>query len=471
MVGCMSNDVPAGWYPNPDPAKPGTLRWWDGTGWTDYEHTDFTQINADNLSKREARALIAQMQQSIHALEDIINRHGLRKYEDFTQWRQERINGLNKFHADVELAVADLKEQQASVLEQLGTLRSEVVSLENTRQFQEVGLFDFEHPAEDSTTLATELAAVRKQIKDAIRNKTAASSVHGFTFNNSTAQGARFTNALTKLMLRAYNAEAENAIKTTKAGNLATAQARLTRAAVQIAKNGQMIDLHITDYFHNLRLKEIELAHRHLKALQREKELERERKAELREQRKAEQELKREQERLEKEKAHYQATLAALQAKGDEAGMQRMLAKLEDVERAISDVDYRVANIRAGYVYVISNIGSFGPGVVKIGMTRRLEPMDRVRELGDASVPFKFDVHALFFADDAVSIEQMLHQEFAKHRINRVNLRREFFAVSPQDVLEKLKEHNVEVLEFVLNPPAEEYVESEQFRELDRSPM
>lgn len=460
----VMTETPAGWYPNPDVNKPGTVRWWDGSEWTEHEHTDFSTIDPTRISKRDARALIGQMQQSIYTLESIINRHGLRKFEDFTQWRQERLDGLNKYHADIDQEVARLKQERDSVQAEVEALRGEVVTLTHARDFQEVGLFDYEHPAESSTQLATELETVRMKIKSAIRNKYATTSVDGFTFNNSVAQGTRFSNALAKLMLRAYNAEAENAIKTTKAGNLATAQARLSRAAEQIAKNGAMIQLQITDHFHHLRLQEIELAHRHLKAVQREKELEREHRAELREQRKAELELKKEQERLEKEKAHYQATLATLRAKGDEEGVERLLAKLEDVDRAIHDVDYRAANIRAGYVYVISNIGSFGPDVVKIGMTRRLDPMDRVRELGDASVPFRFDVHALFFADDAVSVENMLHKEFSHSRINQVNFRREYFQTTPEEVLEALKQHRVEVLEFTVDPEAEEFRESQSIR-------
>ena len=83
------------------------------------------------------------------------------------------------------------------------------------------------------------------------------------------------------------------------------------------------------------------------------------------------------------------------------------------VDEAIDGVEQRAANVRAGYVYVISNVGAFGPDVVKIGMTRRLEPMDRVRELGDASVPFRFDIHALFFSDDAVALETTLHQRLS----------------------------------------------------------
>lgn len=123
-------------------------------------------------------------------------------------------------------------------------------------------------------------------------------------------------------------------------------------------------------------------------------------------------------------------------------------------------VDYRAANHRAGYVYVISNVGAFGEQMVKIGMTRRLDPMDRVRELGDASVPFNFDVHALFFANDAVGIEAEVHRRMADRRVNRVNLRREFFYATPHDVLEHLRELAGDVLRFDETPEAIEFRQS-----------
>jgi hypothetical protein len=109
-------------------------------------------------------------------------------------------------------------------------------------------------------------------------------------------------------------------------------------------------------------------------------------------------------------------------------------AELAEIERTIEHVDYRAANIRAGYLYVIANIGSFGERLVKIGMTRWLEPTDRIRELGDASVSFRYDTHALFFSDDAVGIEAALHQRLADRRVNRVNTRREFFYATPSEV-------------------------------------
>jgi hypothetical protein len=117
---------------------------------------------------------------------------------------------------------------------------------------------------------------------------------------------------------------------------------------------------------------------------------------------------------------------------------------------------------RAGYVYVVSNLGAFGERMVKIGMTRRLDPMDRIRELSDASVPFNFDIHALFFSDDAVSIESKMHQRLADHRVNRVNLRREFFYAAPAEVREHLKALTGELLSFEENPEAIEYHQSLQ---------
>jgi hypothetical protein len=366
-----------------------------------------------------------------------------------------------KIHAKLAQAQAELAQAQA-----------EIVDVRAAAGIQELGVYDYEHPAEDSSRLATELESVRAEVKDMVRMKTAASASSGFTFNNSAAKGRKFVSDMSKILLRAYNAEAENCIKTVRAGNLAVAQSRLSKAADQIARQGSMIELRINPRFHALRLREIELANRHLAAVQREKELERERRAELREQKKAEQELLRERERLLKEQGHYQATLAALQANGDLAGAERMRAQLADVQRAMEDVEYRTANIRAGYVYVISNRGSFGDHVVKIGMTRRLEPMDRVRELGDASVPFRFDVHALFFAHDAVSIEAMLHRRFAAERVNQVNLRREYFYTTPDAVLEVLHEENVEIVEYRVDADAEEFTQSQSIRAGgDRAPM
>lgn len=168
----------------------------------------------------------------------------------------------------------------------------------------------------------------------------------------------------------------------------------------------------------------------------------------LREDAKALAELQREESRLLKERMHYETVLERLKP-DDAVAREQVQARLEAIDGGLAGVRSREANTRAGYVYVISNPGAFGEHMVKIGMTRRLEPMDRVHELGNASVPFRYDVHALTFSQDALGLEAKLHAEFSEHRVNRVNLRREFFRVSPAAVREALLRHEHDhVLEY-----------------------
>jgi hypothetical protein len=452
-------NTPAGWYQ--DGTNQEIVRWWDGTQWT--EHTQPIQASQPGVAEPgtefggrsakpkkigffNARQIAEEQSVENQRLQALIDEYGLRDLDRLNQEKQ---------HTAAELQA--MRQQLTDLHRQLQAVESDLVSTRDQAALQDFGLFDYAHPAESSAQLATELESIRARIKDMVRSKTAVTAAAGFTFNNSAKEGQKFVAQMSQIMLRAYNAEAENCVKTVKAGNLQTAQARLSKAREQIMKQGAMIHLEVSNEYHWLRLQEMALAAAHLQALQAEKEAERAHREALREQRKVEQEMAREKEKLQKELSHYQSTLAALEANGDTEGVERMRALIADAETAISTVDYRAANLRAGYVYVISNVGAFGENMVKIGMTRRLEPMDRVRELGDASVPFTFDVHALFFAEDAVAVESMLHRTFAEQRVNKINTRREFFYVTPNQVLDVLKEHRVEVVEFTTDYTAEEY--------------
>lgn len=265
---------------------------------------------------------------------------------------------------------------------------------------------------------------------------------------------------ISKLMLRAFNAEADNLVRAMKPYKLTTSVDRLFKVAQTIQRIGKTMNIRIAEDYLRLRVEELELTADFLQKQAEEKEQERAEKERLREERKVQQELERERQRLLKERTHYTNALAALRATGDEQAVARMEAEIADCDRAMADVDYREANIRAGYVYVISNIGAFGEQMVKIGMTRRLDPMDRIRELGDASVPFDFDVHALFFSKDAVGIESQMHARLAHVRVNRVNLRREFFYASPAEAKHHLSELAGDILQFQEIPEALQFRES-----------
>jgi hypothetical protein len=337
------------------------------------------------------------------------------------------------------------------------------VELDDERILQEVGIYRYHHPLENAAEYKAELNELSQQIKTMVRAGDAVLASDMFTFNNSLAKGRKMTAELSKLMLRAYNAEADNCVRALRAGNVLTAKNRLESSVTAIAKLGAMMEMRINPDYHQLRLRELELTADYLMKVQVEKEEAREERERLREERKAEQELAAERARLNKEREHYLNALQALKDSDDQTAIADLNDRLHEIDEAIERNDYRTANIRAGYVYVISNRGALGPNIVKIGLTRRLEPMDRVRELGDASVPFPFDVHAMFFADDAVTVEADLHRAFADRRVNLINQRREFFFATPAEVRTVLLEQVGNLLEFAEEPDATQYLQSKKY--------
>ena len=348
---------------------------------------------------------------------------------------------------------ADLERlinEEAALQEKLHPMRVQV-------KLEEAGFTEYDHPAKDSVELAAALRDLRKDVQMAVRSYSAVESLDDFEPPHTKSGRNKLAKDSARLALMAFNSQVDSIIEAASARNYEASLAKIFKAAEVVERQCTVTGVRIKPNYVELRARELQLAVDHLKAKQLEKELEKERKAELREQAKAERELQAERERLEKERQHYLNVLKTVEEIGDEAETARLKQQIVEIEKGINDVEKREANIRAGYVYVISNIGSFGERMVKIGMTRRLDPMDRVRELGDASVPFNFDVHALFFSDDAVSVETELHHRFADKRVNRINARREFFYATPVEVREALKDIAGNLLEFTEEPEAEQY--------------
>ena len=305
--------------------------------------------------------------------------------------------------------------------------------------------------------MGLELRDLRKDVQMSVRNYSAVSSLEEIQVPATKTQRNKVARDTAKLALTAFNSQVDTIVSGATIRNHESSLAKIVKVADTVERLGASSGVKISPDYIDQRIRELELAIRYHEAKALEKELERERRAELREQARAEKELQAEKERLEKERQHYLNVLNTVRESGDSAEIAKLEAKLQDIENGLNDVEQRNANIRAGYVYVISNLGAFGPNVVKIGMTRRLEPMDRVRELGDASVPFRFDVHALFFSEDAVGVEAELHRRFADKRVNRINLRREFFYATPLEVKKELAGIAGNLLEFVDEPEAEQY--------------
>ena len=357
--------------------------------------------------------------------------------------------------------VAFLEAENAALrarLAALSTSEGDYVDLNDDRVLQDVGIYRYHHPLENAVQYREKLDAIQAKIAEVVKAGRAIVKSNLFTFDNSLAKGRKMSDDLGKLMLRAYNSEADNSIRSLKLGNVVTAKKRLDVTRDAIAKLGGLMEMRISDDFNSLRIEEIELTADWLMKKQEEREEQREQRAALREEQRVARELAEERERLDKERGHIANAIGALQAAG--AADPDLEKRLAEIDAAIAAYDYRAANIRAGYVYVISNRGAFGGDVVKIGLTRRLEPTDRVSELSGASVPFRFDIHTLYFSEDAVTLENELHKHFAARALNQANPRKEFFFATPAEVREVLMSKVGNLLEFGEQADATEYLQS-----------
>lgn len=362
----------------------------------------------------------------------------------------------------LESEVTRLRHLQEEAAEALQQARAHIVQTEDIAMLQEAGIYEFRHRLDDATAYKAQLAQLKNQIKAMTRQGNAVTGATTWHVNGSAAEGRKMVRDFSKLMLRAYNAEADAQIRTMRPYRLRSATERLEKSVTAIARLGKTMDIRITPAYHRLRLQELALTADYLAKVEEEKERVREERERAKEEASARREFEQEKARLLRERSHYESALKRLEQNGDAEGIADLQAKLQEVDSAITDVEGREANIRAGYVYVISNLGAFGERIVKIGLTRRLDPTERVRELGDASVPFRFDIHALVFSEDAVSLETQLHQQLWDRRVNRVNQRREFFYATPaeiRDVLENIA--GPLLLEFTETPEASEWRQSQ----------
>ncbi len=278
-----------------------------------------------------------------------------------------------------------------------------------------------------------------------------------------------------KLLLRAFNGECEAAVANVSWNNATKMEERVRKSFEAVSKLGDVLKVSLTQDYLKLKLDELRLTHEYEEKRYQEREEQRRLREEKREEDKASQEFEKAREEAESEEARYQKALERAReeaAKATGAQLQKLTeqvssfeAKLDEArnkkERAIA----RAQLTKSGFVYVISNIGSFGEKIYKIGMTRRMEPMDRVIELGGASVPFPFDLHAMLYSDNAPDLEAALHQLFAERRLNLVNARREFYRDVELEEIEAFVKNKGLSAQFVRVPEAREYRETLAKRE------
>ena len=366
-----------------------------------------------------------------------------------------------------------LQQQQNALQVEIGNtgktlteLKKQVSILEDELNLQSYGLYEPKYDFGEAALYKTEIDNVRKKQKAMIRDKTAILCRTEWVVDGSKVKGRQQTNQQHRLMARAFNGECDSIIPKVRYNNYSRIEDRIRSAFKAINKLGKVQTSYISLEYRDLKFEELRLVHEYQEKLQAEKEEQYRIREQMREEARAQRELEKAQQEAEKEEKRYQKALdrarREIEIATDEkhSKLDSEIERLNELlleaqankERAMS----RAQMTRSGHVYIISNIGSFGDHVYKIGMTRRLDPEDRIRELGGASVPFRFDIHAMIYSEDAPTLENALHQMLEKRSVNRINARKEFFNVSLEEIEEIVRQQDVNA-EFIRIPLAEEF--------------
>lgn len=421
------------------------------------------------IKDKMSNELIAH-QNKIQALDQTISEKDAVVQDIITKANEKAQGTLSKIQEEIAALDQELREKKESLIE----LDEEIL-------LQEFALYKPQYEFANSDEYKQALDQIREKQKFLIKSNLAASEYTNWTVDGSVAKGRKMVSDIKKLLLRAFNGECEHLTKNVKYNNFDSYKKRIESARTAISRLGKTVGIAIYDDYYDLKIQELHLAFEYQQKKQEEKERQKEIRAQEREEAKLQKEIEEARKKIEKEKTHYTNALEAAQHQlaitdndAEREELNKKIAEIEnqmtEIDKNLSDIDYREANQRAGYVYVISNIGSFGTDIYKIGMTRRLDPTERVDELGDASVPFNFDIHAMIFSDDAPKLETALHHAFEDKKLNMINTRREFFHVSLDEIERVVKENFDGTVEFVKIPDAEQYRESNKLREAIAAP-
>ncbi|MFM1581245.1 DUF4041 domain-containing protein [Helcococcus bovis] len=358
----------------------------------------------------------------------------------------------------------------------LNVLKKELIVIEEDIEMESFSLYRPRYDFVNSIKYKEKLDIVRANQKTMIKDKTAVSYFDNWTVDGSKQKGRKMTNDNIKQILRSFNNECEAAINKVKFNNISTIENRIYKSYEQLNKLNETNKVSISYSYLEEKIKELHLAYEYEKKKQEEKEELREQREREREEKKLQEEINRKKKNIDKDITHFKNVLDELykklknlknveERKAIEDEILDINNKIQEKEEEKQELDYRSANATAGYVYIISNIGAFGENIFKIGVTRRLDPYERIAELSSASVPFKFDIHALIFSYEAYQLETALHTKFEKNRVNAINNRKEFYNITLEDIKKTLEEYKNLTFDFNEIAEAEEYRQTLKLKE------
>ena len=354
-------------------------------------------------------------------------------------------------------------------------LRDEIIQLDDEILFQDFGVYKPQYCFAELDMYKEALKDLRLRQKLMVKNDTAATCDIKWKVSGSEKEGKKFISESIKQVVRNFNIECDICIDKVRFSNYDNTVNRIIKAYEMQNRLNETSKIEINPQYLQLKLQELDLAYEYQVCKKQVREEQRELREQQREEAKVAKEIELRRIEIEKEQAHYENALKKIneQIAVEQSDIRKevLIERKEeidnyliDVDKALKDLDYREANHKAGYVYIISNIGAFGEGVYKIGMTRRLEPEERITELSGASVPFKFDIHAMIFSSDAPKLEAALHNAFADKKVNLINGRKEFFRVSLDEIKKVVQDNHDKTVEFLNVAEAQQYRESEMIR-------
>ena len=405
---------------------------------------------------------------------------------------QAKLQNLEREADSVRESISSLEIMRKEAQNELAFINQAIALKNDDIHLLEVGYFEASYDFDDLPAYEAALRRIREEKKQMLRmdgsggdRSSAAFCFATIQFNDSVSQGRSMIKKILKLMLRAFNGECDSYIARVSYKNISAMEKRIETSHEYINRLGASWYCSISNKYLDNRIEELRLSFTYEEQKQKEKEEQAQIREQMREEERAIREIEKAREQAEKDEAKFADMLKKAKAEAQRATDQdkhRLNEKINKLEALLAEAEAnrqraisRAQMTRSGHVYVISNVGSFGDHVYKIGMTRRIEPLDRVRELGDASVPFPFDVHALIFTEDAPSLENALHKRFNFRRVNFENMRKEFFRVSIEEIRDELyKIHQEEGLQadlrLTLVAEAKQYRLSEAKRkEFERS--
>ncbi|MBD2041677.1 DUF4041 domain-containing protein [Microcoleus sp. FACHB-672] len=370
-------------------------------------------------------------------------RHDLSRYGSLPS-KEERERQLDSNIYLKESELEKLQREQNNFLTQIRNLRQKLEEVEEEEYVQNFGFYKSRYDFRSSTEYEIRLEEIRAKQSGRIKNRTAAICHVPWTVEGSKTKGEEMTNDYLKLLLRAFNGECDAAIAKVKYNNAVSLEKRINKSFQELNKLSEINKCEITSRYLILKLEELYLTHEFQEKKKEEDEEQKRIREQMREEKRASRELEKakkeaEQEVKRREQALEQARREVVQAVGKqkerlEIKIQQLTQQLEESRAVERKATARVQMTKSAHVYIISNIGSFGENVYKIGVTRRLEPLDRVKELSGPAVPFPFDVHAMIFSENALEMERLLHEHFWERSVNKFNDRKEFFRVSLDEI-------------------------------------